>query len=110
MKPQTMNHARISRACKIAKELAELEALGKFPGHVLQTSSHYLVIEPFAPFGECLWDNSMAEVVRMQHRAQDKGATAFYIAGVVNVASERHCFTANQYHPAVASWRVDITF
>jgi hypothetical protein len=103
-----MTHSELIKACKDAERAAMIKAEHEHPGQVLQPSGRYLVAEPNLPFGDCLWDNSMAQLVWHKHRAQINGATAFYIIGVVNVASEKHRFSIGQYIANAATWRVDI--
>jgi len=103
-----MTHDQLLKACKLAENAATRKAEHEYPGQVLQHSGRYLVAEPFLPFGDYLWDNSMAEFKRVLHRAQDRGATALYIAGVVNVASAKHRFAIGQYVANAATWRVDV--
>jgi len=102
-----MTHNQLMKACKQAEGAATRKAEHEHPGQVLQLSGRYLVAEPFLPFGDYLWDNSMAELNRMLHRAQDRGASAFYIAGIVNVASAKHRFAIGQYIANAVTLRVD---
>jgi hypothetical protein len=103
-----MTHAELIKACKDAERAAMRQADHTHPGQAQQLSSRYLVVEPFIPFGDYLWDNSMREFLWILHRAQDRLAEKMYVTGVVNVAKEKHRFAINQYTPNAATWRVDI--